>query len=123
MMKSLLVLVLFVLAASPVRGQALLGVADLAALGYGGAQVRVIEADGDPDTIELLATRLDGLFSVAAIRGTSCAGAWFNPRTILPLSPWSVVSVERVQGRDVLLVREMTSSALYAVALTAPTCP
>lgn len=103
--------------------QSFVGSLDLAALGYGQSVVRTVEADGNPATVELLAVRnSDGLHSVGAIRGTACAGAWFNPRAGLPVSIFASVAVQRLGDRDVLIVREANGVAMYAVGLTVPGC-
>lgn len=123
-MRLILALTCSLVVASEGLAQTLVGAFNLAALGYSHASIRAVEADGDPGTVELLAVRhSDGLYSVGAVRASSCAGAWFNPRAGLPVSLWSSVSVERVAGRDVLVVRDaMAPATAYVIALHVPSC-
>lgn len=124
MSKAIYSVVFVLLVAAVAAGQTLAGAVNLAAMGYGAATVRTVEADGNTATVELLATRsADGWYSVAAVRGAGgCAGAWFNPRASLPVGPFSSVSVERVGAVDVLMVRDFNGTTAYAVALVVPPC-
>lgn len=86
--------------------------------------VRVIEADGDPRTVEILAVTDDGRLSVGR---PECAGPWFRatdengddePESI---GSWSV---GRLGDRDYLLIRPgfYLDRRVIVKSLTPPTC-
>lgn len=106
-----------------IDAQTLAAIFDTATLGYAQSTVRTVEADGNPATVELLAVRhSDGAYSVGAVRTVGCAGPWFSPRAGLPVSVFSSIAVERVAGRDVLFVRDLSGAAIYVVSLHSPPC-
>jgi hypothetical protein len=87
---------------------------------YRNASVQVVEADGNPDTIELLAVRSDGLQSVGRLE---CAGPWINPAEVPDLY-WSYAQVVLLHGRHYWLVRSFTSPRVILRRMDVPAaCP
>ena len=120
MMKSLLVL--FVLAASPVFAQTIERSIDLLAFGWGPLDTPIsVETDGDFSTSEWLVKTVDGTnrYRVVAERnGAICVGAWFTPSP----SPFSAVSLQRVGVTHKLVVRPYGGTTVTLLSLDTPVC-
>lgn len=93
---------------------------DLAPLGLARADVRPVEADGNPATAEWLARDWDtGQYRVLSVcAGGVRLGPPFDPRSSL----FTSVDVQRQGARDVLLVRAYGDTILRIVYLDAPGC-
>jgi hypothetical protein len=81
--------------------------------------VQVVEADGDPATVELLATRPDGKQSVGRV---GCAGPWIYPGADPVQSFFSLTTVVQIHGRHYWLVRDFQSPRVILKQMDAPTC-
>lgn len=122
--RALLFLPLLLLLAAVPTAQTVFTVLEWAALGYPGATVSLIEADGNPATVEVLAIRhSDQLYSVGSWRTTLCRGAWFSPWANAGTTPFlSPVSVQRFGGRDYLFVQPYGTPQTVVLTLTPPPC-
>lgn len=85
---------------------------------YRQASVQVVEADGNPATIELLATRRDGMQSVGR---PACAGPWIFPDAVAKL-PWAYSTVVELWGRHYWIVRSFMTDQVVVLQMDAPTC-
>lgn len=98
---------------------------NLATLGLQGYDLQPVEADGDAETEEWLGQTSTNEFRMFAVNpGGLCQGGLFVPAYGLP---GATIRVVRKDGRDWLLVRELTDTGqwgptLRLVALVRPRC-
>ncbi len=86
---------------------------------YRDASIQVVEADGNPDTVELLAIRPDGAHSVGR---PTCVGPWLYPSLGSGMTWLSQVAVIQIKGRHYWLIKAPGSARVVVRQMDPPAC-